>query len=58
MKEEYENERIKLLDKIDRVQREADGWKRATERNGISGFVLGAMVFFWVGYLAAFIILK
>lgn len=46
----------KLRNSNDKLKEERDGWKRATSRNGIAGFVLGAMIFIWIGYVVGFFI--
>lgn len=50
---ELNNAIVNLRDKNDTLQRERDGWKRAGKREGIYGFCLGMLIFFWVGYLVA-----
>lgn len=47
-----------LLNRIDQLKIEVDGWKEATKRNSIQGFILGGAIFFWIGYIAAYLILK
>ena len=47
--EELSNTIVQLRDKNDVLQRERDGWKRSSGREGIYGFTLGAIIFLVVG---------
>lgn len=47
-----------LRNSNDKLKDERDGWKRATERNGIAGFILGAMIFVWIGYAIGFFVAR
>ena len=36
---------------IERLRKEADGWKAASKREGIYGFTLGAIIFLLIGII-------